>query len=180
MSNPSNAKEGGPERSRRRVLSYANVTSTLALVLVLGAGSAWAAKHYVISSTSQIKPSVIKKLHGAKGAKGAQGAKGANGTKGATGASGVPGISGYATLHASTNTSVPGLQSAVGEEPCPSGDVVLGGGADVVGVTATNNPLTMEESQPDTGSNAWAVTMVNNASSARQFDVWAVCAKVAP
>ncbi|HEX2702061.1 MAG TPA: hypothetical protein VHM72_01335 [Solirubrobacteraceae bacterium] len=161
-------------RARRRALSYANVTSTLALVLVLGAGSAWAAKHYVITSTNQIKPSVIKKLHGANGK---NGTNGTNGTNGATGASGV--ISGYVVLHGSTNTSVPALQSAVGEEACPSGDVVLGGGASVVGSNATNNPLTMEESQPDTSSNAWAITMVNNMSSTQQFDVWAVCAKVA-
>jgi hypothetical protein len=128
----------------------------------------------VISSTKQIKPSVIKKLHGAKGT------NGTNGSKGATGATGVAGLSNYLVLHGSSDTSVPGLQSAGGEEACPSGDVVLGGGANVVGVSATNNPLTMEESQPDTGSNAWAVTMVNNLSTTQRFDVWAVCAKVAP
>jgi hypothetical protein len=56
--------------------------------------------------------------------------------------------------------------------------LVLGGGPNVVGESATNNPLAMEESQPDTSNNAWAVTMENNVSSAEQFNVYAVCAKV--
>ena len=168
-------KEASPPPARRRVLSYANVTSTLALVLVLGAGSAWAAKHYLISSTNQIKPSVLKKLHGANGT---DGRNGTNGATGATGATGGPGLSNYVVVHGSTNTSVPGLQSAVGETACPSGDVVLGGGPNAVGSNATNNPMAMEESEPDTSNNAWAVTMENNATSAEHFDVYAVCAKV--
>jgi hypothetical protein len=129
----------------------------------------------VISSTNQIKPSVLNKLHGANGRNGTNGAAGA---AGATGASGVPGLSGYMVVHGTTNTSVPALQSAVGETACPSGDVVLGGGPNVVGVTATNNPMSIEESQPDTSNNAWAVTMENNLSSTQQFNVYAVCAKV--
>lgn len=47
-----------------RRLSYANVTATLALVIALGGGTAWAAHTYLITSTSQIKPSVLKKLRG--------------------------------------------------------------------------------------------------------------------
>jgi hypothetical protein len=181
MSSRSKATAAGGEHTRRRPLSYANVTSTLALVLVLGASSAWAAKHYVISATSQIKPSVIKKLHGAKGANGINGSNGATGATGVTGVTGVtgaPGLSNYTVLHGSTNTSVPANESAVGETACASGTVVLAGGANVVGSGPSNNPLTMEESQPDTGSNAWAVTMVNNTGSTQSFNVWAVCAKV--
>ena len=60
-------------------MSYANVVSTLALVLAIGAGTAWAAHHYLISSTSQIKPSVLKNLHGANGHNGHNGVTGATG-----------------------------------------------------------------------------------------------------
>jgi hypothetical protein len=90
----------------RRPVSYANVVSTLALVMAIGGGSALAATsatdsskhkpkhHYVITSTSQIKPSVISKLHGANGKNGKNGTNGTNGTKGATGATGVTGSTG--------------------------------------------------------------------------------------
>jgi hypothetical protein len=44
-----------------RHLSYANVVSTLALLFAM-TGGALAASHYVITSTKQIKPTVLKKL----------------------------------------------------------------------------------------------------------------------
>lgn len=52
--------------------------------------------HYVITSTSQLSPSVLAALHGANGANGAPGATGAIGAIGATGASGANGaVAGY-------------------------------------------------------------------------------------
>ena len=84
-----------PGRARgesRRRLSYANVASTLALVIALGGGTAWAAHHYLITSTKQIKPSVLRALHGAKGRHGINGTNGANGRNGATGPTGAAGI----------------------------------------------------------------------------------------
>jgi hypothetical protein len=75
-------------------LSYANVASTLALVLAIGGCTAWAAHHYLVISTSQIKPSVLKKLHGANGKNGTNGANGTNGTSGTNGTNGaVAGLS---------------------------------------------------------------------------------------
>ena len=74
--------------------SYANVASTLALVLALGGGTAWAAHHYLITSTHQIKPSVLASLHGKRGStgpKGTNGTDGKNGTRGATGPTGATG-----------------------------------------------------------------------------------------
>jgi hypothetical protein len=82
--------------SIRRHLSYANVVATLALVFAMG-GSAVAAKHYLISSTKQISPKVLKKLKGntgktgKTGPAGSQGAKGTEGTKGVEGPRGEPG-----------------------------------------------------------------------------------------
>jgi len=47
--------------SVRRHMTYANVAATLALFLSMGAGAV-AASHYLITSTSQIKPSVQRSL----------------------------------------------------------------------------------------------------------------------
>jgi hypothetical protein len=76
-------------------LTYANVVATMALVFSM-TGGALAAGHYLINSTKQINPKVLKKLHGAKGAHGARGATGATGAVGATGALGATGAGGSA------------------------------------------------------------------------------------
>lgn len=73
-------------RASNRRLSYANVASTLALVVALGGGTAWATHTYIITSTTQIKPSVLTKLHGKRGRTGKNGINGATGATGATGA----------------------------------------------------------------------------------------------
>jgi hypothetical protein len=76
-----------------RRLSYANVAATLALVLSMS-GGALAASHYLVNSTKQINPKVLKKLKGASGAAGARGATGAAGVPGAPGAEGKQGLQG--------------------------------------------------------------------------------------
>lgn len=68
------------------------VVALLALFIALG-GTAVAANHYLITSTSQIKPSVLKTL---KGAQGAPGASGKTGPSGPPGSSGSPGTGGSA------------------------------------------------------------------------------------
>jgi hypothetical protein len=74
----------------RRHLSYANVVATMALVFAMG-GTAIATKHYLISSTKQIKPSVLKKLDGKTGPAGKIGAPGKEGPAGKEGAKGERG-----------------------------------------------------------------------------------------
>lgn len=74
----------------RKRLSYANVAATLALVFSM-TGGAMAANHYLISSTKQIKPSILKKLKGNAGAKGATGPQGAQGAQGGAGPAGPAG-----------------------------------------------------------------------------------------
>jgi hypothetical protein len=64
----------------------------VALFFALG-GTAIAAHHYLITSTKQIKPSVLKKLK-LPGANGATGARGANGAPGPQGPQGAPGAQG--------------------------------------------------------------------------------------
>ncbi|HEY1833666.1 MAG TPA: hypothetical protein VGG08_04455 [Solirubrobacteraceae bacterium] len=56
----------------RSRLTYANVVATLALVFAMS-GGAFAASHYLLSSTKQISPSVLAQLHGARGKTGTQG-----------------------------------------------------------------------------------------------------------
>jgi hypothetical protein len=74
----------------KRKLTYANITATLALVFAMS-GGALAANHYLINSTKQINPKVLKKLKGNAGTAGKTGATGATGATGPTGATGKEG-----------------------------------------------------------------------------------------
>jgi Collagen triple helix repeat (20 copies) len=79
-------------------MTYANVAATMALVFAMG-GSAVAADHYLITSTKQISPKVLKELRkegpkGANGAAGPSGSAGANGTAGSKGERGEKGETG--------------------------------------------------------------------------------------
>jgi hypothetical protein len=77
----------------RQRLSYANVTATLALFFAMS-GGALAAKHYLLTSTKQISPKVLKALKGNQGPRGLTGAIGATGATGAPGAAGKEGAPG--------------------------------------------------------------------------------------
>jgi hypothetical protein len=76
-----------------RHLTYANVVATLALVFAMS-GGALAANHYLLSSSKQVSPSLLKKLKGRTGATGATGKAGANGPVGVAGAQGPAGKEG--------------------------------------------------------------------------------------
>ncbi len=77
----------------RRHLNASTVIAVVGLVLV-ASGGAWAASRYVITSTRQIKPTVLKQLRSATGPKGATGLTGLTGPAGAQGAPGTPGAPG--------------------------------------------------------------------------------------
>jgi hypothetical protein len=77
----------------RRRISYANVTATLALVFAMS-GGALAANSYLINSTKQINPKVLKKLTGKPGKTGIAGANGATGAAGPQGPTGKEGPKG--------------------------------------------------------------------------------------
>ena len=62
----------------RKHLSYANVVATAALVLAM-AGGAFAASHYLITSSKQISPAVLSELHGGRGPAGPRGPRGPRG-----------------------------------------------------------------------------------------------------
>lgn len=75
--------------SLRRHITFANVASLMALVFSM-AGGAMAAHHYLINSTSQINPKVLKKLRsqGEIGPVGPQGPTGLTGPRGPGGGRG--------------------------------------------------------------------------------------------
>ncbi len=118
----------------RNRLTYANVVATLALVFAMS-GGAYAASRYLITSSKQISPKVIKALKGATGAGGAagptgptgsagpqgpvgpQGAKGENGTSGQNGEQGKegePGKSGKNVTSVESSTEIEGHCIGVG------------------------------------------------------------------
>ena len=69
----------------------------VAVGVVIGGGSAFAASRYIITSVNQIKPSVRAQLRGSRGptgARGAQGVRGAQGLAGLQGEQGPPGSPG--------------------------------------------------------------------------------------
>jgi hypothetical protein len=101
--------EGTETHRRRKRLSYANVAATLAVFFALS-GGALAASHYIITSTGQIKPSVLKALKGDAGPAGAPGAAGANGAAGASGAAGANGAPGAAGATGATGATGPGAE----------------------------------------------------------------------
>jgi hypothetical protein len=77
----------------RRHITYANVAATLALVLSM-TGGAFAASHYLLESTRQINPKVLRKLRGRTGPRGPIGPEGPQGLLGATGGRGPEGRTG--------------------------------------------------------------------------------------
>ena len=102
-------------KSRCARLAATAGAATLALGLATGVSAATAAgtshskhkhkHHYVITSTGQIKPSVLSQLHGANGSNGANGAQGPQGATGATGATGAAGaVAGYSDSNSSLVT----------------------------------------------------------------------------
>ena len=74
----------------RRHLNYANVIATLALFFAMTGRSA-GGKHYLINSTKQINPKVLKKLKGRTGRTGATGTAGLSGREGPAGPIGKEG-----------------------------------------------------------------------------------------
>jgi hypothetical protein len=115
-----------------RRISYANVTATLALFFAI-TGGALAARHYLVNSTNQINPKVLKQLRGQNGKSvtGPQGLKGDPGPAGPKGEPGAPGAKGEkgekgepgpshaysAIAHGSTNATA----------TVPPGDYVVNG-----------------------------------------------------
>jgi hypothetical protein len=115
----------------RRRLSYANVTATLALVFAMS-GGAMAANSYLINSTKQINPKVLKKLTGKPGK---NGTAGANGATGATGPQGKEGSAGKEGLQGKEGKEgIPGpFPSTLPSGETETGTFALAGGTPTAG-----------------------------------------------
>jgi hypothetical protein len=130
-------------------------------------GAGFAADHYIITSTSQIKPSVLSKLKGKAGQAGTAGVVGANGASFTSADIGTVEGSEVVLCTSGGGSCAVGTSTAV----CPAGSVVLGGGwsGDVVeGTPATSSSL---------AGNSWTVTFTNDSSDvAAHFTAYAQCA----
>ena len=73
------------DRPATRWPSSAMIVALLALTLSVGGGVALAAKHYLITSTSEISPKVLAKLKGTQGPQGTRGPQGSQGPQGTQG-----------------------------------------------------------------------------------------------
>jgi hypothetical protein len=134
------------------------VLSALALFFALG-GTAIAAKHYLIMSTSQIKPSVLKQLHGKAGEPGAAGATGPQGPAGPQGPGGPQGPAGPSNLSALTTVIGPTVEVPAGkvggaEATCPAGSRAVSGGgfASIAG---------LDDSEMETTHTSWFIVISN-------------------
>jgi Collagen triple helix repeat (20 copies) len=88
-------KQGSGESMLVRIVKAIrqNIVAWLALFVAL-TGTSMAASHYIITSTHQIKPNVLRHLHGRRGPRGATGATGPAGAQGKEGAAGREGKEG--------------------------------------------------------------------------------------
>lgn len=139
----------------RKHFNTGTVIAIVAMVFAM-TGGAYAAKKFLITSTKQISPSVLKALAGKPGAAGAQGPAGPAGPAGPQGAAGAAGSKG--------ETGAAGKEGAQGKQG-PTGAAGAKGAAGAAGPTGPTGPEgspwsaggTLPSRKTETGT--WAGTM---------------------
>jgi hypothetical protein len=148
----------------------ATVIAVVALFLAAG-GTALGAHHFLITSTHQIKPTVLRHLHGARGATGPAGPVGAQGPAGPTGPTGPPGptiLSPLTTVRAPV-IKVHNKDEATSIATCPAGSRVVSG-AQYTGFAIDNGSEMSEDHE------SWIVVVFNNAGIETNLEAIAYCA----
>lgn len=106
-------------------MSKAKTIIALSIVAIFcSVATAGAARHYLITSTKQIKPNVMRAL---KGNAGAQGPRGFNGAQGTQGIAGAAGITQVFDVIGNDVSAAPG-QVVFSDAVCPAGSAVVGTG----------------------------------------------------
>lgn len=168
-------------------------------VIALGGGVAAASQHWLITSTNQIKPSVLKSLHGATGAAGVAGQPGTQGPQGTpgqavtvsgqtvvgpAGTQGPPGQTGatggfnLGSIHyrpTSTYIEVgPGVTQSVSAE-CNDGEYVIGGGDYGYNVDVIESYPQHNWTGNHPADDAWEIEVVGTGTYG-DVEAYAICA----
>ena len=146
--------------------SPASVIAVLALFFAMG-GTALAAHHYLITSTSQIKPSVLTKLKGNAGKNGAQGPAGAAGAAGAQGPAGPTTLSALTSVTGST-VDVPTGKVEGASAFCPAGSHAVSGGG-------SSSIAGIDVSELGTGRQSWFIIVENTTGITLEIHAEAQC-----
>ena len=183
-----------------RHLSFANITSLIALVFAMGGtgyaltlpkdsvGSKQIRNNAVTSSevaTRSLRANDFARGQLPVGARGAPGATGPAGAPGANGAQGLPGVVGAVTVQRTDFGLTDGTSSGA-SVPCPAGTRAIGGGASIAAPTSEDIHATV--SRPDRTGVApldgetftgWRVAYVNplNGTGTTTVHAFAVCAE---
>ena len=144
------------------------------------AGTGIAAQHYLITSLSQIKPSIRHQLRGKRGPRGRIGPRGQQGPQGIQGEPGTFSVTDTSFFAAASATLCPVTTSppapctgSVSIARCPPREVALGGGWDSsAGYSDTPNVTIIRSTVMQDGG-AWMVQAVNQ-SSTQPYTFWAV------
>lgn len=151
---------------RLRRPSTSSAIALTALVIATSTGSAFAARHYLITSTKQIKPGVLKSLRGDAGPQGSQGPSGPVGQTGPAGPSNLSGL----TINAGEKVPIPANKVATSIATCPTGSHVVSGGGSAI------DPDGMDVSQMSEDHLSWFVIATNLSSTAGEtVQAYAYC-----